>query len=158
MKQIIVLSCFVLLIGCADNPVVDCDGFASEPRLDFKANSNDTLGIFFINESGNGDTVFGYGGNLFSVPIDMNSDTMYLELIGDSSLGRLIFAYTLEQKLCATSDELKQHFRTATFTPQSTYLNITTVMEGTSTTIDTSFGYASFINQTRVARHFEVAL
>ena len=130
MKQFIILSCFMFMSGCSDDPVVDCDGFASEPSLEFKTNPNDTLGILFINASGNGDTVFGYGGNLFSVPIDMNSDTMILELIGDSSLGHLVFAYSLEQKFCSTSDELKQHFRTATFTPQSTYLDIATVIEG----------------------------
>lgn len=157
MKKFLVIL-LVGLIACSDEPSVDCDGFSAEPSLIFKANKDDTLGVFFLNQSGNGDTLFSYDGDMISVPVDMSSDTMFYEIIGDSSLGTLILAYRLEQRLCSTSDELKQYFAEAQFTSKSTSNSISTVIDGAKLPLDTATGYASFLNQTLTDRYFEVGL
>ena len=158
MTNRLLLIFVVLLFGCSDDPIGDCDGFSGEPSIQFKASTNDTLGILFINNRGIGDTAFAFNGGLLSIPIDMNSDTMFYDVLGDSNLGRLVLAYTLEQQFCETADELKQHFRSAKFTPQSTFFNIKSVIDGSATPLDTNAGYGSFLNQTRTERYFEVAM
>ncbi|MFT5512923.1 MAG: hypothetical protein ACI8SE_001322 [Bacteroidia bacterium] len=158
MRTQLLILCAVFMFGCSDSPVVDCDGFANEPSMTFKASTNDTLGIFFLNADGAGDTAFAHNGETLSIPIDMNSDTMFYDILGYSNLGRLVFVYSLVQEYCKTSDQLKQFFKSTKFTPQSTYLNVQTVIDGSSTDIDTSAGYASFLNQTRTVSYFKIDL
>lgn len=146
----------VFMYGCSENPAIDCDGFAGEPHLVFKSTTTDMFGVFFLNQGGIGDTLFSYQGEPLHVPVDMSSDTMFYEILGDSSLGKLVLAYQLEQRLCETSDELKQYFGSAQFTSASTIRNLFTVIDGVKLPVDTASGYAGFLNQTLSDRYFEV--
>lgn len=157
MKYVILILS-VLMLACSDDVVVDCDGFEGEPYLLFKPTKADTFGVFFLNPGGIGDTLFSYQGETLKVPVDMSSDTMFYELLGDSLLGKLVLAYALEQRLCETSDQLKQYFAMAQFTSKSNTTNLYTIIDGAKLPVDTASGYAGFLNQTLSDRYFEVEM
>ncbi|MFT5723563.1 MAG: hypothetical protein ACI9JN_000677 [Bacteroidia bacterium] len=146
----------LFLFGCSDDAPVACEGFTGEPFMTFKPNRSDSLGIFYLNTGGSGDTIFSYKGESINIPIDLNSDTMFYQIIGDSNLGSLTLAYNLEQQYCAGTDELKIYFKTARFTPASTFTSIYTTAGNDTTQMDTAIDYATYLNTTLSVTSFEI--
>ncbi len=158
----LLLPVFLLLVlfgRCtSDNPMVLCEGFSEEPTIHFKLNSNDTFGIYFLNVRGIGDTLYAAGDSGIFAPVDMNGDTMTYEILLDTaSLGVMELRYSFEQKFCEDQDQLNLYFKTAQFTPATTAEEVSTVVNGFKTKLDTSSGYKSFLNNTLETRYFEIS-
>ena len=112
-------------------------------------------GIFYLNESGLGDTMFLAPFIEQQVPIDPASDTIFYEFTGpDTSYGNLILVYDVRSEYCSGTDELKLLIQDARFTNLSDYPGMETDSDGDQLPLDTTIDYSNFLNTNSRAYRF----
>ncbi len=146
MKYLGIVFLFISVLGCSDPDTMVCEGFNQEPYIHVTGDSKDTFGIYYLNAESFGDTLFTTSGAL-QLPVDPAGETMYYEVIADTSLGAFDVRYSLQPKYCASADELVLQFNAFQFDTSSTFLKLSISDGNTSSIIDTASNYSSFFNK-----------
>ncbi|MBO6515543.1 MAG: hypothetical protein JJ975_03240 [Bacteroidia bacterium] len=138
----------LLLSACTDDPELPCNGYATEPSILIENVSGTQFGVFYLNQFSFGDTVFSDNSNTLRIPIDVQSDTMFYEVVTDTSIGKLFFVYDTEHQYCTSTDHWNVYFKNATITLLDNLPDLFTDADGERIKVNSGSDYTNFMNRT----------